>query len=178
VERIEAIDLHEADANCGHITMVRFKGKWSVHFNFVYNRQLIREILEVVPGSVETAEFALEKSHLHPFVEIIWSAAELMAKAELYAIANQDVKGTKKHKTVKAEFNRLARASPVLQGWAKTLNRLEELRRQARYLEKTLKLTPAEARAMLEGAKEQMEFMRKRVPRSILEEAAENAIVS
>ena len=42
IDNIEDIQLTEQDPNCAHITLVLFKGKWFVSFDFRYNKKQFR----------------------------------------------------------------------------------------------------------------------------------------
>ena len=84
-----------------------------------------------------------------PFVDNLFSAAELLAKANLLLVPDPSFRQRASHKLVHSRFNRFAALGNVAPEHRKTFNRLASLRPQMRYLKQPAAVTPKEAYALL-----------------------------
>ena len=147
-EDIKEIDLTEADANAGHITILAHRGQWIIRFDFRYNAARSRQHLAAAREFIDAAASSLERGHLRPLADNLFSAVELLAKATLL-LHDHDMLITKKHGMVQAKYNLWGKLGNTDSRYTKLLNRLADLRSSSRYLNKELNLTPNEATDML-----------------------------
>ncbi len=109
---------------------------------------------EVAREFLDSAAASLQRGDLHPFVENLFAATELMAKAYLLTVPASGSGSARSHSAVHRPFNLERKEGRVHDPFAALLNRLAELRPAARYLKKDLGLDPAEAATMLATAAE------------------------
>lgn len=149
---VEDIALTDHDPNSAHITMVLLDAGWSIAFDFRYNRAEVARHLGAAAEFLATANDALGREHHHAFVDTLFSATELTAKAELLMLPDPALLGTKSHKFVGQRFNQRGRHQSEVQLEVALFNRLSQLRYPARYLRNSLNITRAEVREMLQTA--------------------------
>jgi hypothetical protein len=145
---LSAYQLPEADRDAAHFTLLLHSKGWSLAFDGRYNRARVDEHVDAADEFVESARGALDRGALRAFVDSAYSAAELLAKAELLPLPDSTLL-TGGHGTIGSNYNLWARIGNTEQRFANLLNRLGELRGPGRYLRKDLSLAPAAARKML-----------------------------
>lgn len=165
VAGIEWIALPAGDSpNSGHLTILRLGDKWYLSFDFVYYKEVCARHISVASEFLQSAEENLEESRLHVFVDNLFSAAELCAKAIL--LTNQGVRPRgSRHKEIHVRFNGFARLGNVDRAHRDAFNWLAQARASFRYLESENQATMAEMHARLEAVKALLETARLRVRR-------------
>jgi uncharacterized protein (UPF0332 family) len=151
LEGLEGLVLMEdEDPDCGHATLLRLNDRWVLAFDFVYNKGLARKHLEAASQFVEAAEFSLERESWSAFVDNLFSAAELSAKATLLALMS-DARFREKatHKAVHSRYNRFVHLGNADLMYAEVFNRLSELRYPARYVQRDFSVSEEEASSLL-----------------------------
>lgn len=147
----ELVLMEDEDPDCGHATLLRLNDRWMLAFDFVYNKGLARKHLAAASQFVEAVEFSLERESWSAFVDNLFSAAELSAKATLLALmSDARFRGKATHKAVHRRYNRfvhLGNADPM---YAEAFNKLSELRYPARYLERDFSVSEEEASNFLQ----------------------------
>lgn len=166
VEEIYAILLTELDPNAAHVTMVRIRNFWFVAFDFRYNSTRANEAHAAAGEFLGCAESALNKGHARAFVENLFSAMELMAKADLLMFPDPDkvILKARSHGTISAKYNWLRKTGGIEPEYATLLNQLTDLRPLARYLRGAINLTPERMTQMLTSARELFNRLRSRIP--------------
>lgn len=150
VERFDGIFLtDEDDPDCGHATYLRLGDRWHGHFDAIYNKGLAKRHLEVGNEFQRAAEAALQLKHFHAFVDTLFSAAELYAKANLLLLAGFGFRDKATHDGIKAHYNMQSHLGNVDASHSGILNRLSRLRNPARYLKGSLMLSDEDAASML-----------------------------
>lgn len=166
VEEIYAILLTELDPNAAHVTMVRIRNFWFVAFDFRYNPTRANEAHAAAGEFLGCAESALDKGHARAFVENLFSAMELMAKADLLTFPDPEkvVLKARSHGTISAKYNWLRKTGGIEPEYTELLNQLTDLRPLARYLRGAVNLTPERMTQMLTSARELFNKLRSRIP--------------
>jgi uncharacterized protein (UPF0332 family) len=149
---VEDIALTDDDPNSAHVTMVQLEGGWSIAFDFRYNRAEVARHLGAAAEFLAAADDACKREHHHSFVDTLFSATELTAKAELLMLPDPALLGAKSHKFLGQRFNQRWRNHSAVQAEVALLNRLSQLRYPARYLRSDLNMTSADAVQMLQTA--------------------------
>ncbi len=134
IEDIESIELTEQDPNCAHITLMLFKEKWYVAFDFRYNKKRIKEHIEASREFLDSAKDNLSKNRLRPFFENSFACAELAAKAILLQLPDKEILHGKDHDLRVMRFQNWATLGNVKFEYSTILNKLNSLRPSARYL--------------------------------------------
>ena len=154
IEAIEHVELGpNDDPDCRYIFLY-FKGKKSIAwFDFRRNKALAAKHIDRAKEYVSTAHDCLQGKRLVPFVDNLFDAAELSAKAVLLAMHDYSPTLRKKstHSAIQLRYNRFANLGNVIPKYKSTFNRLTGLRTSARYLKGApLKLADEETREMLD----------------------------
>jgi hypothetical protein len=107
---IEELRLtNEDDPNSGHVTMLMIDNKWVLAFDFLYDKALSLKHINTAKQFIEAAERSFEKKHWSPFVDNLFSAAELLAKAKLLGLwSDSKFRINSNHKAVQSRFNQFA----------------------------------------------------------------------
>jgi uncharacterized protein (UPF0332 family) len=165
VDSIRELVLTDHDPNAGHLTMVLFKGRWIIAFDFRYNATRVAATLGAAREFLDGATFALDQHHMRHFVDTLFSATELMAKGMLLMNADKDLLKSKKHEIIRNKFNLTAKWRHTDPRYVKLLNRLQDLRGSARYLDKDFTLSTEEASDMLGTAEDMFEALSNSAPK-------------
>ncbi len=134
LEEINKINLTDKDKNCGHITLLKFKERWIISFDFIYNKERIKEHIEASKEFFESAKDNLKKNRLRPFFENAFASAELSAKSVLLMLPDKKILRGRNHKDRKEKFKNWAELGNVKIEFSNTLSKLSDLRDSARYL--------------------------------------------
>lgn len=164
MDEILAMSLTDEDANAAHATMVLLKGRWTLAFDFRYNATRLVEAVDTAREFLDCAGSALEKGHLRAFVDNLFSATELLAKATLLARPDRQILEGRKHSQIATKYNMWGKLGNVDPRFVKLLNRLATLRTSARYPPSTFVLTPEQARADLATCEALFAAVRRDVP--------------
>ncbi len=167
VDHIEGMELTDLDPNASHLTMVFNKGVRYLAWDFRYNAVRIVESIETAREFLDCSAFALEKGYLRAVVDNLFSATELMAKAQLLMLPDKTILTGKKHRIVSSKYNWWGKLGNTDPRYVCLLNRLSALRNPARYLRKNLVLTVDEARSMLAVAEEMFTTLCASAPKRI-----------
>jgi len=142
-------ELIDDDPDCGWIAMLRVAGHWYGYFDFRRNKHLSKKHAAAAQEFLETARYAYENKHLSAFVDNLFSAAELAAKAQLLSTFSE-LRASKKHEHVRNKYNLWFSWGNVEAEYCRVLNHLSQLRYPARYLNKELVITDNEVAYMLQ----------------------------
>jgi len=156
MESIENVELTSLDPNAGHITILAHRGGWFIKFDFLYNVARSRMHLEVAREFLDAATSSLERKHFRAFVDNLFSAVELLAKAALLS-HDREILTSKAHGVVHSKFNLWGKLGNTDLRYTSLLNRLSSLRSSSRYLKSAFNLSPEEALNMITVAEEMFE---------------------
>ncbi len=134
IDSIENVELTDEDVNCGHITLILFKGYWIISFDFRYNKERVKAHIEASKEFYETAVCSLDNNRLRAFYENAFASAELSAKSVLLTLPDKKILEGKNHKDRLKKFNEWAELGNVKMEFSTTLSGLSALRDSARYL--------------------------------------------
>jgi len=140
--------------DCGHATFIRIVDRWTIVFDFRYNKDLAQEHVDAAMQFYNAAEFSFNRKHGSSFADNLYSAAELSAKAILLSIAEPKVDT---HRAITARFNRFADLGSVKTEHKEAFNRLYGLRDSARYLKRKFTISDDEALKLLKDVKDMIE---------------------
>jgi|SRR5665213_3355765 len=163
VESYELFRLpDDEDPNCGHITLRRVADQWTIAFDFIYNKGLSREHLAAAQEFLGSAESALQNNSYRVFVDNMFSASELAAKALLLTtpLPGEDKKMS--HGRIQSRYNLQAKMGNVSSDHKDAFNRLAALRSSARYLNGTLSISKATANELRDAVRAAIEFASRR----------------
>lgn len=163
---IAGYELPDHERDLGHITaFLLHDGSWTVAWGARGGHPRRHDFFNLSEEFLHAAERALAAGHLGAFADNAFSAAELMAKAELLACGPTVdlVLGVRDHGTLASTYKRWADLGNTDRRFPKLLARLKKFRPSARYLDSTLSLTEGDAAAVLHQLGEMAAFVGRRV---------------
>lgn len=156
IEKIKLID-HD-DPDCGHVTLLKLNKSWHFTFDFRYNKNLSASHSKAANEFYEAAETAHSKKHWAAFIDNLFSACELAARSVLLSIPDPKFREKATHSSVHNRYNRSASIGNYQPERRETYNKLYSLRKKARYFKGKYSITNEEAKALLDGVKEMIEY--------------------
>jgi hypothetical protein len=132
--KIVDFELPEEEANSAYITAILHSDRWFLKFDFSYNSARIEQTLAAAREFLDIATQASISGKLRPAVDCLFSATELMGRAFLLALPDEEVVRSKSHSFVSSRLNLGARDGVHYGRYAKLINTLSDLRPGARYL--------------------------------------------
>ena len=132
LQYIERFELPDELLDNGHFTIIRRGQGWRAFFNFLSGRAKAKDMLELAAQFLETAIYSSDKGHSGPALDNLFSASELISKAELILVRSPATK-TKKHGAIASEINRWSRLGNIDTSFVALFNKLGQQRSNARY---------------------------------------------
>jgi len=164
VEGLDEVNLtEEDDPDCGHATLIRIGDTWTIAFDFRYNKGLSKRHMELATKFLESAKLAFDRKLWAPFVDNLFSAAELSVKSVLLSLPDAEFRRRATHRAIHFRYNRFANLGNVNVVHKKTFNKLSGLRDYARYMKGEIKLTEAEASDMLKIVEQMLDDASRRI---------------
>lgn len=159
LDGLEDIALtQDDDPDCGHATLLQFNGVWFLAFDFIYNKALAKRHIEGAKQFIEAAEYSLTRKHWRAYVDNLFSAAELLAKAVLLAYwSDPRFRRKPSHEIIHSRYNKFAHLGNVDSFHAQVFNRLSRMRYPARYAGSDFALSEDEAGELLAGTKSMLQ---------------------
>lgn len=135
------------EADIEHVTAFAHREGWSVAFSFARAHPSRHRCLEKGQEFLAASKDNLAAGRLGPCFDTAFSAAELLAKAELLSCRPTIdlVLDSRKHEAVRSNYHLWAHLGNTDDRFAKLLTRLWELRGAARYLDDERQLSKGEA---------------------------------
>jgi hypothetical protein len=163
LEGVEEITLTDSDdPDCGHATMLKINDRWLLAFDFIYNKARAKRHIAAAEEFITAAEFSKSKNHWIAFVDNLFSAAELLAKATLLAhLPDPKFMEKSSHKAIHSRYNRFANLGNIEPDYAKAFNKLSGIRYRARYLEGEYSFDDNDAQSYLDTIKDMVDITRK-----------------
>lgn len=154
IEGLDTVRLPESeDPDCGHATVLRFRDRWFVVFDFRYNLGKAAVVLNRAEEFFELAENARGRDAWASMIYVLAAAAESAARAELLLVPSPTFEKSKTHAAVLSRFNQWARLGNVAVEHKAALNRLMSLRPAAGHGLQRFSIDPAEADALLDAVR-------------------------
>lgn len=147
----------EDDPNCAHATYIKIAGAWYIHFDFRQNKELARKNLHSAVQFLNVAEFCLEKKHWAPFLDNLFSAAELAVKSTQLMTYGGKFRKKTTHKGIRKKYNAWADLGNALPSQKEAFNKLCAYRPRARYSEPDFSIPELEANDLLKTVREMIE---------------------
>lgn len=163
VDSIKGIRLTESEPNAAHITMIRFGNHWFFTFDFRYNKAKASQHLTVAKEFIELAHFAFNNRYWSAFVDVCYSAIELLAKAELMLMPLKETIETRKHEVIRTKYNWFVNLGNAKIDYKTTLNELAKMKPSARYLRSPLSISNGKAKSYLEIIEDMKKYVEQRI---------------
>ena len=166
IEEIVQIMLPpDSDRDCGHATILRFRDRWLLSFDFVYNKALSSSLLQSSEDFLATAVDALSKDRIAPFLDNLFNSAELAARSLLLSVPDPKFREKGSHFVIHSRINLEAKRGAIDPDLAKAFNSLYENRVGARYQPQPKSIDPAQTRYLLESTERLIALAKQRIAR-------------
>lgn len=129
---IQSFELAPDEIDYGHVTLFRIGDDWKCYFNFLRGRSRANALAVRAGNFLKIAKNAHGNGWYDVAVDNLFSAAELLAKANLI-LHMQHGAEAKSHDPVKSAINQWGRLGNVEAEFVKLFNTLGDLRHIARY---------------------------------------------
>ncbi len=160
------IRLSDADDDSGHFTLIeRAEGQWAMAFDGRRNVTRPRRTVQVASEFLASAQADIEAGRSHSAADALFSGVELLAEAELtlLPLERQRGDGRAKHRWVQMAINRRRKANNTRPENAELLNRLAQVRVDARYLLRHIAID--ELTQLLTRARDMEKYIQGQLPR-------------
>lgn len=157
---VVALEPVEAERDFGHFTLFRTGETWRLIFDFRQNRASAIQLVDKAEQFLLTAQLAKDRELGGPFADNLFSAAELLAKAQL--IDSIVDKHAKSHKTIHSSLNRWQALGNARADFVALFNSLARDRGDARYSAESVAL-PANADEQLATVSLEARHLRERI---------------
>ncbi len=144
---LDTARLPDDEIDAGHISAFQQNEEWHLKFDFRYNKGKARSHIEAANEFLEMSKHALEKQMYIAFADTCFSAAELLAKAELLLI-QQPIKDT--HPSIQISYSKHVESGNAPEGFKDCLNRLAGYRTDGRYQKSMRKMGKDDASEFLD----------------------------
>ena len=163
IEGLQSLSLPEKEfPDCGHATFVRFGESWISAFDFRYNKVMSRQHLNTAIQFLMAAEYASEQEHWSAFIDNLFSAAELTARATLLMMPDKRFREKASHKAIQIRYNNFADLGNVAPEHIAAFNKLYGMRDKVRYLKQPFTVSSDEVSTLISAVKEMIEWGSKR----------------
>lgn len=129
---ILSIDLHESELDCGHFTMIWNGTGWLTSFDFRIGRAKCLRFIGLARDFLSSARLSAQGGYTRPSVDALFSACELLSKAQLVLLRSFASK-TRKHSAIGSAINLGGRAGNINAEFLRLYNRMANARTPARY---------------------------------------------
>jgi uncharacterized protein (UPF0332 family) len=165
IESIDKFSLTEEDyQDCGFVVIFKIGSQYGLYFDFRYNKELAGKHVELAEQFLRAAELASDQGLLSPFIDNLFSAAELTAKAILLP-HYMNLRNNKIHSRVQEYFNQFVDYGNADPNYRDIFAKLSSLRKPARYADYDMEINiPEDEREMmLRTIREMIEIARSRI---------------
>ena len=161
----QGFELEDDELDYGHMTLIQNGKGWSVSFNFLRKRARGLALIAKSVEFFEAARLALARGHHAVVIDNLFSACELVSKADL--ISHHIIDEKSNHKAIHSTLNQQRRLGNVDASFVDLFNSLSRLRPFYRYSSVTSDVSPVSeddmslVEAMIERAKSKLARMSK-----------------
>jgi hypothetical protein len=132
IENIEAFELELVHSDAGHFTVLASKGGWRMLFDFRRNQGKAANLVKRAEEFLTVSEHAYAQELFGPYIDNLFSACELLAKARLITAA-AEAHSIKGHNAIRSRINQWGRLGNVDSAFVETFNQMSRARSAARY---------------------------------------------
>ena len=163
IEEIQELYLdQEDDPDCGYIILLNLGGTWILKFDFRYNNALSKQHLLAARQFLAAAKFSMEQQNWIAFIDVLFSAVELTAKAQLLSYF-AELRQNHKHDLIHSRYNLFAHTGNVPENYRDIYNQLWQLRIPIRYLRTEFSLSKEEIDELYNVVSEMIEYTSSRL---------------
>ncbi|MBX3197914.1 MAG: hypothetical protein KF894_07190 [Labilithrix sp.] len=165
IQDVSEVQLTDLDPNAAHVTVIRIGARWLLTFDFRYNAARVEAQVKAAEEFFDCAENARVKGHVRAFMENLFAAAELTAKARLMFLPDEKILKAKSHGFVATRTNQDGKLGNVDQSFVELLNRLIRDRGAARYLHAPIEVTSDDMKVMADMLRANLDIVARSIPK-------------
>jgi len=150
--------------NAAHVTALFGENWYFFVFDFRYNAAVIADLITIAREFMETARETAKSKRMRAFVANLHVAVESLAKARLVVHSDNSTLESKKHGYLKGRYNLHSKHNDADRQFSALLNRLDELRNDARYSTESFTFPEVESSEMLSTCETMLEQLMSVVP--------------
>ena len=162
IDGIEKFELDENDRNNGHATLIKFRDKWCITFDFIYNKKSSQEHLVAAKEFLHAAKSCIDVGYFRAAIDSLHSASELASKAYLLGQPDRSILEAKSHDIVHRKINAERKLGNIDSNHIDAFNMLRNLRASARYLRTEFNVNSEEANGFYDQVAEYVESVNRR----------------
>jgi hypothetical protein len=126
VEGLDRLSLtDEEDPNCVHATIVSIANRWTISFDFRYNKALAKKHIITAKQFYELAQISFDKKYYAPCLDNLFSAAELASRTVLLLMPDPKFRKKTTHGDIQYKYNKFADIGNVDPSFAKHLTNFQ-----------------------------------------------------
>ncbi|GES43143.1 hypothetical protein RsS62_23950 [Rhizobium dioscoreae] len=129
IDEFHSISLPEDEEDFGHFTFVNFGARAFVSFDFHYNRSTSRSLVSLANDYADAAELCLKNNLYKPYIDGIFNACELAARARLVTEGHEG----KGHGATHSRVNLHGKLGNINSAFVDLFNKAGQARSSARY---------------------------------------------
>jgi uncharacterized protein (UPF0332 family) len=164
IDRVIEIRPPTEEADAGHVTILRLRESWCFTFDFTYNNARVANTVKAAQEFLIAAHESAEKGRYRPFVDALFSAVELMAKALMLCFPGPESLHWS-HNKINRQLNLRRKENVVGGNYSQLLNDLTRLRHSARYDDYHFSLKADEVSKMRTRADEMLDLISQQIAR-------------
>lgn len=145
------------DPDCGHATILEMNGSWTLVMDCTYNKATSRKYTDAAKEFLAAARYSFKHGNKRAFVDNLFSASELAAKASLLTYSGPVFRKRISRSMIHNRYNRYAKLGDAPEDAPKVFNKLSSWRHKARYLEGEFSISESEAKRWLQAVNSMIE---------------------
>jgi len=162
IDDIQEVDLSPDDSpDASHVTLFVQGNIARIFFDFRRNRGLAKERYEAAMQFLDVAEYCANKMLLRPFIDCLFSAAELLASSQIFLFAEPKYVKKSSHGQTHSKYNLHSKWGIGNKTYTTTFNKLSSIRTSARYLKRPINLSESDAREYLKTVQEMADYTKR-----------------
>jgi hypothetical protein len=149
------------DPNKAFVLLVRLGSVWHVRFDARYNLLRITHLLADAEQFTKAAEILLSARLQKPFIDCLFSAAEILAKCELLLIPGEFSRTAKEsHRSIAVGLSEHPLLDPTFRDFRDAFKKVAGRRPSARYRKGELAVHKEECGSWLDAVQRELDYLR------------------
>jgi len=167
--------MKDVDPNCANVILLNINEYYYIIFDFRYDLEHAQDVVSLARQFITSAEFALQNDQIGPFIDNLYSAAELSIKSIFLTWPHIEPGKKTTHQVIKKMYEEFGELGNVDKVFLDIFDELSSLRPRIRYFEPNYKLPKEDCERLINTVELIIQDSEKRIKRSgILSESSNN----
>lgn len=150
-------------ANCAHVILLKIGEHYFIHFDFRYDKQHAQDSIDQAKEFYKSAEWSYNNNQVGPFIDNLYSAAELSIKSIFLTWPHITPRTKTTHKRIKNMYEEFGQLGNVEEECLDTFTELSSLRPRVRYYDPKYKISKADCERLLHTVTRMIEDAENRI---------------